>query len=289
MISKPIITALIFTAAATASNAAAENVVTTQQANAASSAETEAKIDYTPKIHGVVRTRWEGEFDNSFMQRFQVRNARLSVEGRVLPALSYYIRIDACDRGKFKILDAWAQWGFLRQWHVQAGQFRVPFGVDCFRGPGGYYFANRSFLGKQILNMRAVGAQVAYHCTALPLSVEAGIFNSSAMGNHDVWERADGMTYAAKATYRLHNVALSAGYVSTSPDEVRINIVDGAVTWQSGRWIAEGEYQNKHYTNGCHKSVNAWNVFASHAIPLKHATFNQLSFQARFDGMTDHS
>ena len=38
------------------------------------------KVDYTPKIHGVIRTRWEGEFnDDDFGQRFQVGNARESL------------------------------------------------------------------------------------------------------------------------------------------------------------------------------------------------------------------
>lgn len=244
-------------------------------------------VDYTPKIHGVLRTRWEGEFDDQFEQRFQVRNARLSVEGKVLPALSYYVRIDACDRGKMKILDAWAKWGIGHQWFVQAGQFRVPFAVDCFRGPGSYYFANRSFLGKQMMNLRAVGAQAGYQCATLPLTVTAGIFNSTPMGDHDTWQRA--MTYAAKASYRIKNVTLSASFISTEPDSVRINTVDGAVTWQTGRWIVEGEYQNKHYTNRRHKAADAWNLFASYAIPLQHEYFNQLSFQARFDAMTDHS
>lgn len=284
MISKPIITALLL------STSAAAVAETSKPADMTpSSSKTEATINHTPKIHGVLRTRWEGEFDNGFGQRFQVRNARLSVEGHVLPALQYYVRIDACDRGKMKILDAWAQWDFARSWQVQAGQFRVPFGVDCFRGPGGYYFSNRSFLGKQMLNMRAVGAQLAYDCVTLPLNITAGVFNSTAIGDHDTWQRGCDMTFAAKATWRIHNVALSASYVSTKPDSVRINIVDGAVTWQTGRWIVEGEYQNKHYDSGRHKSVNAWNVFASYAIPLKHTAFNNLSFQARFDGMTDHS
>lgn len=277
--------AIVATAAIGVQSAEADPTQTKQQETTTSS--TSLKMDYTPKIHGVLRTRWEGEFGDEFTQRFQVRNARLSVEGKVLPTLGYYVRIDACDRGVMKILDAWARWGFAGDWHVQAGQFRVPFATDCFRGPGAYYFANRSFLGKQILNMRAVGTQLGYSCATLPLTVEAGVFNSTSIGNHETWQRA--MTYAAKASYRVRNITLSASYISTEPDSVRINIVAGSITWQTGRWIVEGEYQNKHYERNRHKAVNAWNVFASYAIPLNHPTFNQLSFQARFDGMTDHS
>ncbi len=254
-------------------------------------AETESdsqKVNYTPQIHGVLRARWEGEINNGdFTERFEVRNARVSLSGKVLPTLDYFIQIDACDRGTMKILDAYAKWGFAGDWRVQAGQFRVPFGVDCFRAPGNYYFGNRSFIGKDILNMREVGAKVGYYGTKIPLTVEGGVFNSVAMSNHDKWQKS--MNYAAKASYRVGNVTFSAGYASIEPDSVRINIADGAVTWQAGRWIVEGEYANKHYTSNRFKSVHAWNLFTSYAIPLRHTTFNQLSFQGRFDGMTDHS
>ncbi len=249
---------------------------------------TGGETDYKPQIHGVLRTRWEGEFGNEFAQRFQVRNARLSVSGNVLPTLSYRIQIDGCDRGKMKILDAYARWGFAGSWRVQAGQFRVPYAVDCFRGPGSYYFANRSFMAKHMLNMRAVGAMIGYYGgQSLPLTLEGGVFNSTAMGDHDTWQR--NMNYAAKATYKIKNTTLAVSYISADPDSVRMNLIDGAVTWQAGRWIVEGEYQNKHYTNSSHATSHGWNLFASYAMPLDNPTFNQLSFQARYDGMTDHS
>lgn len=246
------------------------------------------KVDYTPKIHGVIRTRWEGEFnEGEFGQRFQVRNARVSVSGNVMKDLSYFVQIDACDRGKLTFLDAYARWGFARNWRVQAGQFRVPYGVDCFRAPGAYYFANRSFLGKHMLNMREVGAKIGYYGIKLPVTIEAGIFNSAPKSNHEVWQKA--MNYAAKASYRLSNVTIATGFISAEPDEVRMNLIDGCLTWANNRWIVEGEYQYKHYESGLHKPAHGWNLFASYAIPIHKTVFNSLSFQGRFDGMTDHS
>lgn len=252
-----------------------------------STAKTE--INYTPLIHGVVRTRWEGEWedDSEFAQRFQVRNARISIEGKVLPQLDYYIRFDACDRGKMKILDAWARWKFAGHWRVQAGQFRVPYAVDCFRGPGTYVFANRSFMVKHMLNMREAGAKIGYYGTTLPLTVEAGVFNSEPMADHDVWQT--NMNYAAKATWKAGNVEFSASFISSEPDSVRMNYVDGAITWSAGRWLVEGEYQHQHYTHKAHAATDGWNIFASYAIPLRNSAFNSLSFQGRYDGMTAHS
>lgn len=249
-----------------------------------------SKIDYVPKIHGVIRTRWEGEFAHDgedFHQRFQVRNARLLVEGNVLNNVGYYVRIDACDRGKMKILDAWVRWTIDGHWRVQAGQFRIPFGTDCFRGPGSYYFANRSFVGKYLLNIRQVGAKVGYYGSKIPLTVEVGMFNATPMTDHEPWQ--DAMDYAAKASYKLWNVTLATSFASVEPYGVRMNVVSGSTTWQWNRWIVEGEYVNKHYTNHAHDAVDGWNVFGSYALPLHKSVFNQLSFQARYDGMLAHS
>jgi hypothetical protein len=263
--------------------------VTQPAANATTSKESESHIDYMPKIHGVIRSRWEGEFnDGEFGQRFEVRNARVSVEGNILKDLTYYIRIDACNQGKMQFLDAYARWGFAKSWKVQAGQFRVPYGVDVFRTPGGYYFSNRSFIGKYMLAMREVGAKIGYYGTAkLPLTVEAGVFNSASTSNHDVWQHD--MNFAAKASYRVKNVTFTTGFVSVRPDSVRMNGTDEAITWTHDRWIVEGEYQYKHYEANMHKAAHAWNLFASYALPLRKSVFNELSFQGRFDGMTDHS
>lgn len=280
--------AFIIIAATCAASVYALEASETKGQEASRSNGTSEKIDYTPKIHGVVRARWEGEFsDDDFSQRFQVRNARLSVSGNILQDLSYFVQADISDRGKFVFLDAYARWGFAGNWRVQAGQFRVPYGVDCFRIPGGYYFPNRSFLGKTMMNMREVGAKIGYYGTKIPLTVEAGIFNTADKSNHEVWQK--GMTYAAKAAYKIQNITITAGAMSAEPDSVRINLIDGAVTWESNRWIVEGEYQYKHYENDRHKAAHGWNLFASYSIPLKKTVFNQLSFQGRFDGMTDHS
>lgn len=246
------------------------------------------KVDYTPKIHGVIRTRWEGEFnDDDFGQRFQVRNARVSVEGNILKNLYYYIRIDACNQGKMQFLDAYARWSFLKYWRIQAGQYRVPYGVDAFRAPGTYYFTNRSFIGKHMLNMRQVGVKAGYYGKKVPLTIEAGVYNSASTANHAVWQHE--MNFATKASYRISNVTITGSFITYQPDKVRINGADGAVSWSDSRWIVEGEYQYKHYVANRFKDVHAWNVFASYALPLKKTVFNDISFQGRFDGMTDHS
>lgn len=245
---------------------------------------------YLPDIHGTVRPRMEMSFGHDLPKaaRFQVRNARLSIGGRVGPVFQYYFNTDFCDRGSIKILDVWARVNMPGNVSFQMGQFRMPFGVDPFRGPNTYIFSNRSFIGKQMCNVRAVGAKLMYTIPVAPLSLEAGIFNPTPIGNHIVWNQS--FAYAAKATYRLGEVSLATGFQSIRPDGIRTNLVDGAVTWTpSQRWTVEGEYMYKHYTHKAHKHTHGWLIWADYKMPIKAWVFNRLSFQGRYEGMTDHS
>lgn len=248
------------------------------------------KVEYVPKFGGVIVTRYEGRYtsDVGWENSFKVLYARVHVGGQLLPQLSYFAQVDLCDQGKMKFLDAWARWTFSPSWKVQLGQFRVPFGIDAFRGPGTFVFANRAFIVKNMVNLRQVGFKVGYYGNSrLPLTLEAGVFNSKDKENHNQWQKA--MDWAAKALYRVGPVSLSTSFVSLQPYTVRMNIVDAAVGYYDSRWTAEAEFLNQHYTHKRFRNVKGYSVFASYGIPVKWDAFHTLSFQARFDGMGSHS
>lgn len=248
----------------------------------------ESKVDYRPVISGALRARYEYSTAEG-NQRFQVRNARLIVSGNVAPAISYFVQADLCDRGVMKIFDAW---GRLRLWQtlaLQGGQFRLPFGTDCYRGPGNYIFPNPSYVGWEMNNVRGVGAKMSY-TFSLPagsLFLDGGAFNPTAITDHNVWVRT--LAYAAKVQYTLGNVTLATGFQTISPDSVRINLTGASASWNCGRWTVEGEYINKHYTHRRFKTTHGYNLWANYQFPVRAGMFNRASFQARVDGMTDHS
>lgn len=252
----------------------------------ANALEPKDSISYMPHFHGTVRARFEYA-TRSGDYRFQVRNARFSVDGNITREISYFINTDLCDRGKMKILDAWAKAEFVPGFLLQAGQFRMPFGVDPFRAPHQYYFANRSFIGKQMCNYRAVGAMLIYNFASIPLKLEAGAFNPYTIGDHAVWEKS--LAAAGKATLTLGNVKLSAGASTIKPSGRRANLLGACAGWSHARWIVEGEYMHKHYTHSAFKPAHAYSFFTSYFMPVKAGIFNRLSFQGRFDGITDHS
>lgn len=248
----------------------------------------DAGVDYKPQVHGVFRGRYEMELHDGY-SRFQVRNARMSMQGFVAPTIDYFVQVDFSNNGKFLFLDAYGRVALGRGWKIQAGQFRMPFGVEPFRGPFNYLFTNRSFLAKRAFNYRAVGAKFIFdtHIDALPLTIEGGVFNSASTVDHTVWQKK--YNYSGKALLKVDHVTIGAGFASIIPDSVRINAVDFSLGYKIGRWAFEGEGLFKKYTHDSHQSAWAYVATADYDIPVKWGDFNVLSFQGRFDGMTDHS
>lgn len=246
----------------------------------------EESFSYVPHIHGAMRARWEDDLDGA-RSRFQLRNARVTLDGGIAPTIDYFLQVDLCDQGTMKFLDGWARIKPAKGLAFQAGQFRMPFGVDPFKAPANYIFSNRSFIAKQVCNVRAVGAKITYSFDKLPLTLEGGIFNPTSISDHTGWNAS--YAYAGRAIYRAGEFKIDAGIQSIRPDGVRINLYDGCLNWTSGRWILEGEYMYKHYTHRRHDAAHAYNFWVDYHMPVKAGVFNRLSFQGRFDGMTAHS
>ena len=241
---------------------------------------------YVPKIGGVLRARWEMETSGG-LNRFELRNARVNLSGRIGAPIDYYVQADLCDQGSFKFLDGWVRLRPFDGVFVQAGQFRMPFGVDPFRGPATYIFANRSFIGRYISNVRAVGFKAGWQLPRLPLTVEGGVFNPTTITDHTVWTHQK--AYAVKAVLSVGKFSIAAGVQSLLPDSVRINLLDAAVTYRCGGWLAEAEYMYKHYTGNAHRPCHSVNAYVDYGRAVKAGIFNRWSAQARFDMQTDHS
>lgn len=243
-------------------------------------------VDYKPNIHGAIRSRWEME-SNSGESRFQVRYARLTVDGKIAPTIDYFAQTDLCDQGKMKILDAWGRLQLVKGLAFQAGQFRMPFGIESFRAPSNYLFANRSFMGKMMCNYRKVGAKLTYNVPCdLPLLLEAGAFNKGTIATHDEWDKNNGYSYAGKAVLTLGRFKLAGGAMTIKPEDCRIYMYDGAVSWENSHILAAAEYMYEHYTDNVHDGAHSYCTYVDYHRPVKVGMFNQWSVQGRFDGIT---
>lgn len=242
---------------------------------------------YLPAVHGTLRPRFEMTTDDDIPAeyRFQLRNARLSLSGEPVEFLHYFVNVDLCDRGEFKFLDAWVRLNAPKGLSFQAGQFRMPFGIEPFRAPNSYLFSNRAFLGKQICNYRSVGAKAMWQLPRIPLLLEAGLFNPGTIADHQPW--SDKLTWSGCATLSMPmGFKISGGYMNIRPRDVSTSLADATLIWKDGRWDTGAEYMYRHPRKSsglpaCH----AYNFYASYCLPVKAWIFNRLSFQGRFDGM----
>lgn len=243
--------------------------------------------DYMPEIHGTIRSKYEYQTTIG-AGRFEVRNARVSFTGNVLPTVAYKAEIDLSDEGQIKMLDAYTRLFPTKGLTLTAGQMRVPFTIDAHRSPHQQYFPNRSFIAKQVGNVRDVGLTVGYTFdTDMPITVEGGFFNGSGLTNQKEWHKE--VNYSAKAQFLFtRGLNLTLSLQSIQPEEVRMQSYDIGAYYESGRFHIEGEYLYKQYSDNAFGDVQGVNAFVNYDLPLR-KVFNQMSFLLRYDMMTDQS
>ena len=258
---------------------------------AASLCAAENARDYTPVIHGTVRGKYEYQPEDK-AGRFQVRNARVSISGDLSEIVSYKAEIDLCDEGVLKMLDAYARFNLTRNLHFTIGQMRVPFTIDAHRSPHQQYFANRSFIAKQVGNVRDVGAQLSWNFgKEVPVHLAAGLFNGSGLTNQkDFWTR--NINFSAKAQVTLpygFNVVLSAQKIR--PDDINVMMYSAGAFYDNGRLHAEAEYLYKTYAQDAFTDVHSFDGFVSYMIPIcdGEGAVKSVSPLVRYDSMSDHS
>ena len=246
--------------------------------------------DYLPEIHGTLRGKYEYQTATGG-QRFQVRTARVSVSGNLLPIVSYKAEIDLCDEGQIKMLDAYARVVPLEGFYITIGQMRVPFTIDAHRSPHLQYFANRSFIAKQMGSLRDAGATLKYvRKEGFPFSLEAGLFSGSGLTEQKGWHKS--LSYSAKlelTPFKGYNLTLSTQRIR--PTDRNIYMYDVGTYYNWNDWHFEVETMYKEYVNSSFKSVWAVNAFVNYDwfVRKKKSLFKKVSLLARFDYMGNNS
>ncbi|WP_373175044.1 porin [Prevotella merdae] len=243
----------------------------------------------TVNIHGTIRSKYEYQTEEG-EGRFEVRNARISVDGQLSPIIMYKAEIDLCDEGKIKMLDAYTRLKPVQGLQFTIGQMRVPFTIDAHRSPHQQYFANRSFIAKQVGNVRDVGAALGYTFNVgIPIILEAGLFNGSGLTNQkDYWTKS--VNFSAKAQmFFPHGFNLTLSTQKIKPDNVAVMMYDAGAYWQSHGLHLEAEYLYKHYANDAFEAVHAFNTFASYDIQTGGNIVKYVTPLLRYDYMSDHS
>lgn len=247
--------------------------------------------DYKPEVHGTIRGKYEYQTEEG-EGRFQVRNARFSLSGNVVSAVSYKAEIDLSDEGKIKMLDAYTRMAPLKGFDFTIGQMRVPFTIDAHRSPHMQYFANRSFIAKQVGNVRDVGATVGYKFNVgFPVILQAGLFNGSGLTDQkDYWTRDVNFSVKAQMLFP-HGFNLTLSTQKIKPDHITVMMYDAGTYYHGNGWHIEAEYLLKHYEDNAFSDVHAFNGFINYDFNIrnKKSLVRKISPLVRYDFMADHS
>ena len=244
------------------------------------------KRDYIPEIHGTIRAKYEYS-PTINKQRFQVRNARLSITGNVLPIVAYKAEIDLSDEGRMRMLDAYARVFPYEGIQVTLGQMKIPFSTENLRSPHNMYFANRSFIAKQVTGLRDVGLLLGYELKeGFPFQILGGVYNGTGLDEQKEWQTH--FNYALRAVFTpvsWLNVALN--YESVQPETLRMNLYDASAFANFYGFHVEAEYLYKSYAGGVFTPTQAFVAFACYDLSLP-KVFSSISFLVRYDMMTDN-
>ncbi|MGH9657927.1 MAG: OprO/OprP family phosphate-selective porin [Bryobacteraceae bacterium] len=106
---------------------------------------------------------------------FHVNRARVGVEGRFLRDFEYEIEREVRDVPN-PWRDVFVNYRGLRDFQIQAGKFKVPFGMDQLTGPTNLDFIHRSLIGSQLAPARDIGIMVHGRFFERGLNYQAGLF-----------------------------------------------------------------------------------------------------------------
>jgi hypothetical protein len=143
---------------------------------------------YTPKISGLLKTRWEYCFDDN-TNRFDIRNARLKIGGKLNRFVDYGTQIDYSAHGKLSFLDGYVQLKPQNNLTLWVGQFIVRFSENYVVSQYQNIFANRSFVAKFVNpDTRDIGMQLDYKIVNT-LTMHLGVYNGAGINNPQ-WQKS---------------------------------------------------------------------------------------------------
>ncbi len=256
----------------------------------------ETREKYKPQIHGILRGKYEYQPELE-ASRFEMRNARLSASGKLAGRSEYKLEVDLCDESSIKMKDAWVSINPWKTLRLTVGQQRMPFSIDAHRNPSAQYFANRSFIAKQVGDMRDVGFQAGYDfvnsAQRKVLSIHGGLFNGSNLDEQkSAWFSSP--AYSARIQYfPIAGLALipSIQHQQIAQREASYTSLDMGAFYEKNGWHVEAEYLHKIYGADAFSDCSAVDamVIYQHAVKDEHSYIERISYLGRYDYMQDHS
>lgn len=251
------------------------------------------KTNYIPEIDGTIRGKYE-YFTELDEHRFQIRNARFSVRGNISSIAAYKAEIDLSDEGRTRMLDAFVKLQTVDWCSFTIGQQKVPFSTDNLRSPYQYFFANRSFMGKQLTNLRDVGVSFNFlNKKSIPFDLTLGIYNGLGLYTQDKTLKLTELSYAVRAIlFPDKPVQLSLNANTINPDSIRMTYYNVGLRFEYQQFHFETEYLIKTYGENNlldREFTTGYLMMAKYDImtpKIKHIT--KISPVLRYEGMSNN-
>jgi hypothetical protein len=257
------------------------------QGHSQSATDSIAKYTFFPDLDGILKTKVELDLQDNLM-RFQVRNARFGVRGRVNSYVSYRAEIDLSDEGRIKMLDAFVSITPWRNLDIYLGQRKVPFGTDYIRSPADNLFANRSFVAKYVNNgLRDIGLVVNYNFKlGIPFEWWMSAMNGTG-NNNPQW--INHPNYSARLLVSPTAKIRFAGnfYQGSTLVEKKLTMIGSEFRFMTKKFLLESEYLYRHYsdTNNIINDQYGFYVHSTYHFPTKNKMVKLISPVARWDFM----
>ena len=207
------------------------------------------KPDFIPDLDVILKVKTEYDLDNSLI-RFEVRNARFGLKGRINDYMSYKVELDLSDEGKMKMLEAYVRFSALKKIDIYLGQRKIPFSTDYIRNPAENIFANRSFLAKYINDgMRDIGFYIDYKTgERIPVNILIGAVNGTG-NNNPQWISRPNLT--GRITVGKEKGIRAAGNIYYGAGEFRdhLSMLGGEIRYLRDNFFVESEYIRRNWTD----------------------------------------
>lgn len=246
---------------------------------------------FEPEIVGTIRPKYEYS-TNTDEHRFQLRNARFSVQGKFSEIVSYKAEIDLSDEGVTKMLDAYVRFQTKEWYKFTIGQQKIPFSTDNLRSPHQLYFANRSFIGKQLTSgLRDVGAMLELiNKETLPFNFFAGVYNGTGLYNQKSWRKTNELSYVTRLELKPADFwGLSLNFNSIQPVNIRMNLHNAGVFLNIQNFHFEAEYYYKTYQNNIYDPTHGYFAIVCYDINVSEdKILKRIKPVLRYDMMSDN-
>lgn len=249
--------------------------------------------NFTPRIEGTIRGKYE-YFTEDDAHRFQVRNARFSIRGQVSELTSYKAEIDLSDEGRTRMLDAFVKFNPNKNFAFTIGQQKVAFSTDNLRSPHNQYFANRSFMAKQLTNLRDVGASFEIvNRKTVPFQLTAGAYNGLGLYTQDKTMKLDELSYAARLVlFPESDLSVSLNFNTIHPYTIRMNFYNVGVAYKYDAFRVETEYLYKSYSGNDvlnNKATHGMHIFWAYSLKMNEkAKLKYITPVLRYDYMSNN-